>query len=265
MQTDEEPTCTHASQDVHSERFSDSAGPTVPSEPPAVPRGDPGQLPTQHPPVPLADICAARWQTIKWLTPEQRRKWSPIMDLTAQPSEGTLSRVYLAAKGLLATPKHGGRARAEAANRAFRARLALWKTGQLQELWRQSVALHRGEHQPNRKVPSSSLRKVAQLVSEGQLSRAARRLSSWGVAPISPATISRVDQLFPQAPRAVIPSYPDSPPAELTIEEVRKVLLRTPAGLAPGPSGLRADHLRHTKGLGMHVDDDMVLGTACWI
>ena len=42
---------------------------------------------------------------------------------------------------------------------------------------------------------------------------------------------------------------------EVTATEVEKLILRTPCGLSPGPSGLRAEHLRTWKGHTPRVDE----------
>ena len=146
-------------------------------------------------------------------------------------------------KLLLAAPRHGGRAGLEAVSRAFRARLALWKAGELEELWR-TTALNRPVA-PQRKQRSVNLRQIARLIDGGQLSRAAARLCSRGVAEPTPAVVEQVEALFPSAPPFNSP--PAGPSFEVTTKEVRRAIQVTPDGLAAGPSGLRVEYLGITR------------------
>jgi hypothetical protein len=92
------------------------------------------------------------------------------------------------------------------------------------------------------------LNHVAHLVDCGLLSKAAARLSSRGIATDSPEVFEQVKALFPPAPAQKAASRPESEAVEVTAEELEKLILRTPCGLSPGPSGLRVEHLRTWQG-----------------
>ena len=186
----------------------------------------------------LSAIVAAPWGTVESLPSEQRREWTGLFvqelrRVVADPCMLALARLFLCTKVLLAAPRHGGRARAEAASRAFRARLALWKAGDLEELWR-TTSLNRTA--PQRQKPfTMNLRQIARLIDGGQLSRAAARLCSRGVAEPTAAVAEKIEALFPPAPPFTCP--PSGPAFETTLQDVRKAILTVPDGLAAGPSG----------------------------
>ena len=78
----------------------------------------------------------------------------------------------------------------------------------------------------------------------GQLSRAASQLGSRGVAERAVETHAAVEKLLAPAAANEALAAAEAPPALVEAQVVLKTLLDTPKGLAPGPSGLRTEHLR---------------------
>ena len=198
----------------------------------------------------LHDICSATWQSVDYLPADVRRVWFPILskclnNLAECPTERNLTLLFLASKALLATPRRGGKARAEAVTRTFRARLHMWTQGQFGKLWTTVAKEH--PRKAARHLTTSldaQLRKVARLVDDGLLSKAAARLCSRGIAEPSDSLFQKVQRHFPTAaPPRCPPAV--SAPFQATVEEVRKLVLTAPNGLAPGPSSLRFEHLRY--------------------
>ena len=79
----------------------------------------------------LRDICSATWQSGTIYLRMSENVWFPILskclnNLAECPTERNLALLFLASKALLATPRRGGKARAEAVTRTFRARLHMW-------------------------------------------------------------------------------------------------------------------------------------------
>ena len=112
--------------------------------------------------------------------------------------------------------------------------LNLWKTDEYLDLWRSVVIHHDTKPQKNtRTAPpptTTNLRKIAQLVRQGQLSRAAGRLTSWGVVEASPTTVAKVEALFPLAPRGIACDYSDA----LPVEPSQRKSSRSSCGHLPG-------------------------------
>ena len=211
----------------------------------------------------LHDICSATWQSVDYLPADVRRVWFPILskclnNLAECPTERNLTLLFLASKALLATPRRGGKARAEAVTRTFRARLHMWTQGQSGKLWTTVAKEH--PRKAARHLTTSldaQLRKVARLVDDGLLSKAAARLCSRGIAEPSDSLFQKVQRLFPTAaPPRCPPAV--SAPFQATVDEVRKLVLTAPNGLAPGPSSLRFEHLRYFRGRKCVCDDSLV-------
>ena len=80
------------------------------------------------------------------------------------------------------------------------------------------------------------------LVAAGSLSKAANELLSAGLCPPTNDVQAKLEALHPQA--SLPPPVPvlDSP--EIDPQEVVRVLKSIPVSSAPGPSGLRAEHLK---------------------
>ena len=92
---------------------------------------------------------------------------------------------------------------------------------------------------------------------DGLLSKAAARLCSRGIAEPSDSLFQKVQRLFPTAaPPRCPPAV--SAPFQATVDEVRKLVLTAPNGLAPGPSSLRFEHLRYFRGRKCVCDDSLV-------
>ena len=94
-------------------------------------------------------------------------------------------------------------------------------------------------------VRQGILKKVESCVREGDISRAARLLTSSGLAPDSAETLQRLKAKHPQSSVPLSSPCDDSAgPITLERESFLKALKSTPRGSAPGPSGLRFEHLK---------------------
>ena len=152
-------------------------------------------MPTLH------EICAAQWPTLVYVPADVRDDWSAVFTETVrafvgEPTSETLTRLFLCSKALLASVRHGGKARTEAVNRTMRARFVLWRAGRFAELWERVTNDHAKRTTAQRKQDDDQLlreaRRVARLVDQGLLSRAASQLCSRGVAPDSPEVLQKV-------------------------------------------------------------------------
>ena len=87
-------------------------------------------------------------------------------------------------------------------------------------------------------------RRCLRLVQEGQYSRAVQALTSRGIDQDSLAAREAMKEKHPAAPLPRPPSDLPPAPAPFNVQEVRKAILSFNTGSAPGPSGLRAEHLK---------------------
>ncbi|CEM33506.1 unnamed protein product [Vitrella brassicaformis CCMP3155] len=104
-------------------------------------------------------------------------------------------------------------------------------------------------------VSEPSLEEIERFVRQGELSRAARRLTAAKVAPATAATLQQLKELHPAAPLPRKPqtqNSPDEPAVPLTVPpRVLLAALKTaPRGSAAGPTGWRYEHLRACMGEG---------------
>ena len=198
----------------------------------------------------LEEVCAAPWSTLPYDPPQFRDELERYFCRTETPVSRNAIREKLVCpcKGLLASVRHGGKARAKAVSRILRNRFRLWQSGAIHDLWKRLHDDHKSRSPANKKYDEQQLereaRRVAQLVDEGMLSRAAAQLCSRGLAPNNTETARKLSELFPQETYSLDEPPPHAPSFSIQPELVRKLILRTPKGLAPGCSGMRAEHLK---------------------
>ena len=197
-------------------------------------------MPTLH------DICSAQWSTLLHVPADVRDEWSAIFtkaleDFIAAPSISTLTFLFLCCKALLASVRHGGKARMEAVNRTMRARFTLWRAGRFVELWERVTSDHAKRTTSQRKRDDDQLlreaKRVADLVDQGMLSRAASQLCSRGVAPDSPEILEKIEALFPEGALPLSFAGMEAPAFEFQPATVKQLVLSSPKGLAAGCSG----------------------------
>jgi hypothetical protein len=121
-------------------------------------------------------------------------------------------------------------------------RLRRWENGEYAELWTEAIAPRRGTNKKAYLKPSEEDRKqrVLKAAQDGQYGKAAKALSSLGLAPTSAKILDCLRLLHPSAP---LPATSDDPPPESTaISEagVKSALSSFPEGTTPGPSSLLA-------------------------
>ena len=133
-------------------------------------------------------------------------------------------------------------------------RIRRWRAGEFRALWEEAIAMQklpvkkrRKKKQQETEVTQESRNAIrsSRLVKEGQYSRAAQALTSAGLVEQNTATTATMLQLHPQGPR-VIPraDEPDTPALTFDREHVLKCIKSFKSGSAPGPSGLRAEHIK---------------------
>jgi hypothetical protein len=126
-------------------------------------------------------------------------------------------------------------------------RIKRWYNGDLSGLW--SEVLFESSKSAKKKPKTSTdphlynIKRARQAIQDGHYRKAIQALSSSGLAPVS--EIVKDDLLkHPQLPSPSVPSSP--PPSSVRIEEscVLRALKTFPPGTAPGPSGLKVNHLK---------------------
>jgi hypothetical protein len=133
---------------------------------------------------------------------------------------------------IFACPKRGGKDHNKL--RHYMHRLDLAEAGRWDELLAQTPASER------RIVEQDELKRAEALVRDGDVSRAARLLTSFGVAPNNEATFKKLQEKHPEGrPIETPPGMP--PPVRVNTKHVEEALKSFKKGTASGPSGARAD------------------------
>ena len=89
-----------------------------------------------------------------------------------------------------------------------------------------------------------NIRRAKLATQAGQYRKGIEALTSEGLAPTSESTLEIMRAKHPQSPPPQRPSAPTPPPITVSSTLVSKVLLSFPSDSSPGPSLLRANHLK---------------------
>ena len=138
--------------------------------------------------------------------------------------------------------------------RLVRERLRRWRAGEFSQLWQEAVNLTKVPARKKKKGDNGDQEKsqeqknaerAATLAQDGQFTRALQALTSAGMAPPTSANLKTMKEKHPEATSApLIPPNTDLPQISFTQVEVEKAAKKFRKGSAPGPSGLRPEHLR---------------------
>ena len=155
------------------------------------------------------------------------------------------------AKCVLANPPRGGRSHLRDTLKLVQSRIQRWKEGDLLGLWSEASAGLRARSTRSKAKTASaeSLRRsnatrARRAVEEGQYKKALQAFTSMGLAQLSSEVYNEMLAKHPQSDPLPPPATAPPPPVHVSPEEVARGLRSFPTGSAPGPSGLRANHLK---------------------
>ena len=211
--------------------------------------------------------------TIKHIPKGAREEWARVLakainDVSSTPDSSQLwLMLYILPRCILpARPKSQGFQQVQSAAQVIKAACRKWREGKIVELWQEALQLKRkvGKEQlkkrkkkkkqaervlgEERTQATRNKERATELVQEGQLSRAAKALVSRGVDLDSEAAKREMEEKHPQVQQAALPEgEPSAAALTLTSNQVFKAIWGFKAGTAPGPSGLRGEHLKEAK------------------
>ena len=153
---------------------------------------------------------------------------------------------------ILANPTRGGRTQWRVTQALVKSRIRRWRAGDFMELWSEVLAeeeRHTHKKSKKKKTPletqrKSNARRARQAIGEGRYRKAIQALSSGGLAQVTPEVMEQMLAKHPQPPPPLIPPDPTPPPPNISDQDVLRALKSFPGGSAPGPSSLRANHLK---------------------
>ena len=162
---------------------------------------------------------------------------------------GLWARLFILPKCILASPAAGCRLPWREILQRVRGRLQRWLSGEVDSLWSDACADARSLSKravssvSTSSQRSSNARRARLAVQNCQFSKAIQALSSEGLASPSPTVIQEMQDKHPQAPPPTLPPGPTPPSVEVPDRVVLHGVKSFPKDSAPGPSGLRPNHL----------------------
>ena len=249
--------CSPASLTPPTSHPFDLAAPQFPSPRPALPpfSASPPCVPPHLPP--LNSIFEVKLPTLRHVPKGARNEWAHLLtglcfNIAHYPSRLVNWQLFfMLPRCILATPVRGGRTHWREVLKLVQSRIRRWKAGEIGELW--SAMLEEGSRWSRRRRPKSptpesqrhsNVRRAKLATEEGQYRKALQALLSEGIATPSSSIVEEMLAKHPQAPVPSIPHDPPPPPPNISHDTVIRAIRSFPAGSAPGPSQLRAAHLK---------------------
>lgn len=200
------------------------------------------QLPT------LTAIQATKTATLRHVPSAARHSWNQVLTralaaVVHNNDDKAWRELLMLPKCVLCAPPRGGRRHAKAVGAYTLDRLQRWQEGERLTLWdsRPQVRPH------SRQTLTTEQRQAlaTNLAREGFDRKACAALVSSGLCPPSSQTAEALRALHPQQPAPPVPRLNDLPLApEIAPALVARCLRAFPADTAPGPTGLRVQHLK---------------------
>ena len=224
---------------------------------PAVHTGDGGALPgaSAQPGLPtLADIQAAGTATLRHIPARARALWNQVFTralsaVVSYNTERCWAELLMLPQAVLCAPGRGGRKHQKAVAAYTLDRLHRWDEGERASLWESRPTTRR---QPRLQPSDAEKQDLAlSLAREGFDGKACAALVSAGLCPPTADTLAALKALHPSQVAPDTPALAQLPvPPTLEPDFVRKALESFPAATAPGPSGLRIQHIREAVSAG---------------
>ena len=208
----------------------------------------------------LDSILSVRTPTLHHVPKGVRDMWATafceaLTSLAADPHQtDAWCKLFMLPRCLLSSPPRGGRSHWRDTLKTVRTRIQKWRAGNFVELWEEvasanhSLKARLSRSSSSGSSPDAVLRsnviRARRAVGDGQYRKALQSLSSAGLAQPSADVLVEMLAKHPPSANPALPEDTPPPPVQFSSEEVIKALKSFPAGSAPGPSGLRANHIK---------------------
>ena len=137
-------------------------------------------------------------------------------------------------------------------SKAVKERLARWRRADYRALWEEAVEMTKLKGKSRKKTQDQQIsqeernsQRASRLAQQGEYTRACQAITSAGLAEHTAATVREMKAKHPPplSPTS-FQSQDDSPQMSFSKEQVIKAIRSFKKGSAPGPDGLRAEHLK---------------------
>ena len=208
------------------------------------------------PPLPsLESVLRLRVSTLRHVPKASRDAWAGVVGdvcrtIVSDPNNvDSWVKFFMLARCILANPSRGGRSHWRDTQKAVMSRITKWRAGQLSELWDDVIGSNNrlNKHlsrRCNNSTIHANINRAHRAVEDGQYRKALQFLSSTSIAPSSMEVLNSMVCKHPQSAPPLIPTSPIPPPVHISELDVARALKSFPNGTAPGPSCLRANHLK---------------------
>ncbi|CAE7834746.1 unnamed protein product, partial [Symbiodinium necroappetens] len=193
-------------------------------------------------------IQAGRTRTLRHVPLAARHAWNQVLTralaaVVHHNSVETWLELLMLPQCVLCAPGRGGRRHRKAAAAFTLDRLQRWQEGERLSLWESRPCCRASRHGPL--TPEERRDIATSWGREGFDRKACAALLSKGLCPQTEETARSLAALHPHRPLPAVPAITDLPLAPCMAPElVARCLRAFPAETAPGPSGLRVQHLR---------------------
>ena len=149
----------------------------------------------------MATVCNANVVTIKHVPKKCRQLWAQVLcrelqQVTREGNLTSLTRLFALPKAVLRVLPRGGAGNRNAMANAVKLRLQRWQKGELGALWEEAVApvpKPRGrkpkKQEEQDEAKARQMRQVVAAAEDGQYGKAARLLTSNGIATTTPQVL----------------------------------------------------------------------------
>lgn len=186
--------------------------------------------------------------TLRHVPALARHTWASVLSralaaVAHRNDEASWVELLMLPQTVLCSPPRGGQKHHKAAAAFTMDRLKQWQNGERMGLWESKRQLSTKASKPLTAAERQDL--ATSLGREGFDKKACAALLSDGLCPFTPATATALKALHPSAPAPTVQPVGELPLApDVAPELVARCLRAFPSETAPGPTGLRIQHLR---------------------
>ena len=202
----------------------------------------------------MSELQSSRTPTLRHVPLSARSLWArcftrALAAFAEYNDERAWVHLLMLPHTVLCAPPRGGRKHQRAAAAFTVERLQRWQDGERASLWlsRPQPSKRAQRHLTDEQKEEYAIGQAR----EGFDKKACTALLSQGLCPETPEIVAALRLLHPTSPAPSVSPLHELPMAPvLDVECVSKALRSFPADTAPGPTGLRIQHVRDALGLG---------------
>ena len=216
-------------------------------------------VPPRHELPTLEEVHTSEIQTLTWIPKSARGDYSRVTAelynkvVNNRQKISAWSPFLMFPKCVLYTMPEKNKKDSKTLTKLIKERLARWRRGgEYMRLWQEAVQNTRSRPKSKKKAADSepsleerNATRATRLAQQGKYTRAVQSLLSAGLAQHNITNVRQMQAKHPPAarPSTFQPQHLDTPQLNFTADQAMKGIMSFRKGSAPGPTGLRAEHL----------------------